>query len=297
MKYTPLIRIRMPMHLSHCTRLDIEMTGRDGFGDRKVLAVHYTGFTATSHLWWRIKHVVRVLMLRALERGRLFLVNAIRDGSWERTLAISSQATSVRLTLKDILVLFVNVLEHLRRQAEVLRNDRLRSVLDPLVQQKGRVFGEVAVIEDEEELRTILAQALERVRMTGGKVPQVALLEVVDERAAIGVQSRDANLACGKSVLPLTAVLAADRPSSTYAHSASLCQCNSRITPGSRRIFTPAISLDAGSSRTVVCLVQPPSSMRIWESEKLLYCISHRLCLASWSLSLASYHRRFGRMP
>jgi hypothetical protein len=42
------------------------------------------------------------------------------------------------------------------------------------------------------------------------------------------------------------------------------------MTPGSRRMFTPAISFDAGSSRTVVCLVQPPSSIRMCESEKLL---------------------------
>jgi len=81
--------------------------------------------------------VVRVLMLRALERGRLLLVNAVRDGAWERASAIRLQATRVLLTFKDVLVLFVNVFEHLRGQAEVFRNDRLRSVFDPLVQKKG----------------------------------------------------------------------------------------------------------------------------------------------------------------
>jgi len=135
--YTPLIGIRVPMHLSHCTRLDIEVTGCDSLGDRKVLAIHYTSLTATSHLWWCVKHVVRVLMLRALERGRLLLVNAVRDGAWERASAIRLQATRVLLTFKDVLVLFVNVFEHLRGQAEVFRNDRLRSVFDPLVQKKG----------------------------------------------------------------------------------------------------------------------------------------------------------------
>ena len=54
----------------------------------------------------------------------------------------------------------------------------------------------MTVIENEEKLCTVLTQALKRVRMAGGKVPQVAFLEIVDERAAIGVKSGDANLAC-----------------------------------------------------------------------------------------------------
>ncbi len=48
-------------------------------------------------------------------------------------------------------------------------------------------------------------------------------------------------------------------PAITYAHSASLCQCSSRMPPGVRRMFTPAISVAIGSSR-VVDLPCPPAA-------------------------------------
>src|SRR5699024_12376360 len=48
-----------------------------------------------------------------------------------------------------------------------------------------------------------------------------------------------------------------------YAHSASLCQCNSRTAPGSKCIFTPANVVEIGSSRTVVSREKPPDSTRV----------------------------------
>jgi hypothetical protein len=53
------------------------------------------------------------------------------------------------------------------------------------------------------------------------------------------------------------------RPASMNAHSASLCQCSSRIPPGFRRMFTPASSVATGSSRTVTSRAQPPVSRRL----------------------------------
>lgn len=75
----------------------------------------------------------------------------------------------------------MDVFKHLRRQAKVLRHHGLGRVLDPFVKQKSRIFGETAIVEDEEELRSVLAQALQRVRVTGRKIPQIAFLEVVYE--------------------------------------------------------------------------------------------------------------------
>jgi len=53
----------------------------------------------------------------------------------------------------------------------------------------------VAVVKDEQELGAVLAQALQGVGDAAGEVPQVALLEVVDEVAALVVEGRDADLA------------------------------------------------------------------------------------------------------
>src|SRR5690349_18691449 len=51
------------------------------------------------------------------------------------------------------------------------------------------------------------------------------------------------------------------------AHSAAVCQCNSRIPPAVRRMFTPAIDFETGSSRTVTSRDHPPSKVRRFESE------------------------------
>src|SRR5580658_6243395 len=48
------------------------------------------------------------------------------------------------------------------------------------------------------------------------------------------------------------------------AHSAAVCQCNSRTPPAVSRILTPAIVLETSSSRTVTSRDQPPSCNRLW---------------------------------
>lgn len=72
----------------------------------------------------------------------------------------------------------------------------------PVGQDKGRLLREVAVIENEEELSSVLTKTLQRVRDTAGEVPQVALLQVVDEVAALIVESSDTDLTV-KNVCPL----------------------------------------------------------------------------------------------
>ena len=59
-------------------------------------------------------------------------------------------------------------------------------------------------------------------------------------------------------------------PYSMYAHSASLCQCISRMAPALRRMSTPAMLVEMGSSRTVISRVQPPrlqAHVRVGERE------------------------------
>src|ERR1700721_2593872 len=52
------------------------------------------------------------------------------------------------------------------------------------------------------------------------------------------------------------------------AHSAAVCQCNSRTPPAVNLMSTPAIDLETGSSRTVTSRDHPPSCIRLWESAK-----------------------------
>jgi hypothetical protein len=83
--------------------------------------------------------------------------------------------------LENVLVLLVDVLEDLRRQTEVLCHNGLGCVLNPLVQKECRILGTVATVKDQQELGSVLAQALEGVRVARWEIPQIALLQVVDE--------------------------------------------------------------------------------------------------------------------
>src|SRR5919109_2313501 len=53
-----------------------------------------------------------------------------------------------------------------------------------------------------------------------------------------------------------------------YAHSAAVCQCNSRTPPAVSRMFTPASDLETGNSRTVTSRDHPPSCNRLCAMEK-----------------------------
>jgi hypothetical protein len=97
----------------------------------------------------------------------------------------------------------MDVLKDLRRQTEVLCYNGLGCVLDPLVQEESGILGEVATVEDQQELGAIFTQALEGVWVTGREIPQIALLQVVDERTTFGVECCYANLACLKLVVIL----------------------------------------------------------------------------------------------
>src|SRR5260370_38469359 len=57
-------------------------------------------------------------------------------------------------------------------------------------------------------------------------------------------------------------------PYNMNAHSAAVCQCNSRTPPAVKRMSTPAMVFETGSSRMVTSRDQPPSCSRLWENEK-----------------------------
>jgi hypothetical protein len=97
----------------------------------------------------------------------------------------------------------MDVLEDLGRETEVLCHNGLGRVLNPLVQQECRILGEVATVKHQQELGSILAQTLEGVWVPRREIPQITLLQVINEGTAISVERRDADLACAMSVANL----------------------------------------------------------------------------------------------
>lgn len=73
--------------------------------------------------------------------------------------------------MENVLVLLMDVLEYLGRETEVLSYHGLGCVLDPFVEKESRILGKVAAVENEQELCSILTQALERVWVTRWEVP------------------------------------------------------------------------------------------------------------------------------
>jgi len=74
---------------------------------------------------------------------------------------------------------FGNVANARFRQAEILRQQRRRRMSDPVGNAEGAEFGEVAVVEDQDEVTGLVAQTLQHVAVAARKIPDVAGVEIV----------------------------------------------------------------------------------------------------------------------
>lgn len=122
---------------------------------------------------------------------------------------------------------------------------------EPVRQDERALFGKVSIVKDEQELGTILTQALQTVWHTAGEVPQVTLLQVVDEVAALVVEGSDAHLAV-KHVRPLGLLvpveLANDAFAQTHVDAGKLAR-SGQFTD--RRLAGPATFLVGGKHHKV----------------------------------------------
>ena len=84
---------------------------------------------------------------------------------------------------------------------EVLGQYVFGRVREPVRDQKGFVFREVSIVEDQKEFAVL--QRLNRMWKSGPEIPQVAAADVVDEVAALGVDGGDAG-AAGQHERPLS---------------------------------------------------------------------------------------------
>ena len=81
------------------------------------------------------------------------------------------------------------------RHAEVLGQHLGWNVLQPVAEEEGVVLVEIAVVEHQQELGAVGAEALDRMGNAGREIPQVAHADVVDEIAPVLVDGRDARAA------------------------------------------------------------------------------------------------------
>jgi hypothetical protein len=92
----------------------------------------------------------------------------------------SRQALSTKyLGVKERPPLVMVAIEGRFWEAEVLREQRLEGVGHPVGNAEGAELGEVAVVEDQDEVAWLVAQALEHVAVAAREKPHVPRVEVV----------------------------------------------------------------------------------------------------------------------
>ena len=116
----------MPVHFPQRAGLDIQMRGCHCLGQREVSAIGDADLAARGVERLLRKHLMRELQLRLLIPGALTW-NLLLNALWIAA-------------LEDILLLLRNRAEHLRRNAEILRQHSFRCAGNPVGQQESRVL-------------------------------------------------------------------------------------------------------------------------------------------------------------
>ncbi len=171
----PLVVGRVPVQLAQAAGLDLHEGGGDGGGRLEDRGVDDADGPAGEPLRRLCEHPVF--------EGAGYVAGGADD-------PVGVHARR-HLTLEDVLLLLGHVGHLLWRPAEVLGEDALGGVGEPVAHHEGGVLGESAVVEDQQELHA-LVQRLDVVRHALGEEPQVALLHVVEEVAALLVDGADA---------------------------------------------------------------------------------------------------------
>ena len=92
---------------------------------------------------------------------------------------------------------FRKAVEGRGRQPEILGEQLLRGVSQPVADAEGAEFGEVAVVENEDEVARLVAQGLDDMTVPAREIPDIAWTEVIGLRAALWVDHRSAHQTFG----------------------------------------------------------------------------------------------------
>lgn len=205
----PLVRVGVPVHLAQGAGLDDGVGGGHGLGDGEVLGVGDAHLTTRGDDWLLGEHLVGEVVLGLLDvlAGGPLVIDGARVGA-----------------LEDVFLALGQVGEDLWGEVEVLGNDRLGRVgwrvqksaggqankrlvngpelTEPVSQDESALLREATIVEYKQELCAIGAQALQAVGYAAREVPQVTLLEVLHEVAALVVERGDTHRAV-KDISPL----------------------------------------------------------------------------------------------
>src|SRR6185312_5838354 len=178
----PFIGMRMPVQLSQSSRLHGNQRCRNRGGGLEILRISNADFAASSSFG-------RLLGEKAIEVGNRH--GPLRPSG---SLLLGIQIARQR-RLKNVEFLFGNSVQGSRLDSEIFRQHVARSVRHPVGNLERIKFRKTAIIEHQQKFASVGTEALYRVRYARGEIPKVALLDVLDEAASLGIDRGDARLA------------------------------------------------------------------------------------------------------
>ena len=167
------------MQLAHPARQDLDQRGGDRDGRREILGIGDADRSALGP-----DRVLRHQAMTERLRHRRYAGNPVGrkwPGHGQR---------------KDVELARVGRAGKGRcRDAEVLRKNIGRHVLEPIADQERVVLGKAPVVEHQQKLAAVGLQPLDRVRNSRREIPEVADADVIGEIAAVLVDGGDARTA------------------------------------------------------------------------------------------------------
>src|SRR6476660_1489848 len=118
------------------------------------------------------------------------MAEGLRNGRRTQQLVLTQRGGDGRL--EDIKLAWIRRMsEQGCGRAKVLAEHFGRGVLEPVAQQECVVLVEVSIVEDQQELASVRAQALYRMWNAAGKIPEIADAHVIDKVSSLGVDGGD----------------------------------------------------------------------------------------------------------
>ena len=173
----PFVRGRVPVQRAQRAGIEIEHHAGDRLGDRKAAGINPPLAATLKGRQRRLRqHPVFVRL------GRRFYALQWHALHRRRNLA----ARKIHFLLRERI-------ESGFRQAKILRQQRPGRVPDPVGDGERAELGEIAIVEDQDEVTRLVAQALQHVAVAARKIPDVAGIEIVGLGCALRIDHRGAH--------------------------------------------------------------------------------------------------------
>src|SRR5258708_248627 len=158
----PLVGVWVPMHLADRARLEVlQRAGERGL-DREFFGGYDADLTARVNV--RLD-LAEAELVRELVGVRGAAPQILRDAGRH-------------LAKPDVHLALGNATDNFGRETEVLGGDGRIGLGNPVGDAESPEFGEVAVVEDQDEVRVFGAETLDRMAVALGEIPDVAGAEI-----------------------------------------------------------------------------------------------------------------------